>query len=204
MVGNCMADSMADPSERHDTANVDKRRGRPSSRERILKAAAELAREVGAGNFSLDAVAERAGVSKGGLLYNFPTKVELLRALVANHVDVLAAQIADAQGHHAGSPNALVHAVIDSSCLAAGGQMAKPSGILAAIAQDPQLLDPVREHVRWLMQEIRRTSSSPDRALIAILALEGLRTHDLFEYGALQSEERERLVSSLGRFVEGD
>lgn len=44
---------------------------RPSSREKILAAAAELADIVGPGNISLDAVAQRAGVSKGGLLYNF-------------------------------------------------------------------------------------------------------------------------------------
>jgi hypothetical protein len=54
------------------------------------------------------------------------------------------------------------------------------------------------------MQEIRRTSRNPDRALIALLALEGLRTHDLFEFGALQPQEREGLVSSLARLVEED
>lgn len=178
--------------------------GRPSSRERILKAASELVHEVGANNISLDAVAERAGISKGGLLYNFPTKVELLRAMVAGHVERLEGQVSEARKQHAGSPNALIHAVIESSCLACAGKAAKPSGILAAIAQDPQLLDPVREHVRRLMQEIRRTSRNPDRAIIALLALEGLRTHDLFEFGALEPQERDGLMSSLARFVEED
>ena len=41
-------------------------------------AAVALAREQGPGNISLDAVAARAGLSKGGLLYNFPTKAKLL------------------------------------------------------------------------------------------------------------------------------
>jgi AcrR family transcriptional regulator len=196
---------MADRDNEHDCVGGDKPRGRASSRERILKAASELVREVGANNLSLDAVAERAGISKGGLLYNFPTKVMLLRAIVASHVERLEAQVAEAQKAHAGSPNALIHAVIESSCLAgAAGKAAKPSGILAAIAQDPQLLDPVREHVRRLMQEIRRTSRNPDRALIALLALEGLRTHDLFEFGALDTDERDRLVSSLASFVAED
>jgi AcrR family transcriptional regulator len=194
---------MTDVTGKHDEAGVRKGRGRPNSRERILKAASELVREVGANNISLDAVAERAGISKGGLLYNFPTKVELLRAIVASHVERMEAQVAEARDRHAGSPNALIHAVIESSCLAAsGGKPAKPTGILAAIAQDPQLLDPVREHTRRMIQEIRRSSRNPDRALIALLALEGLRTHDLFEFGALNPEEREGLLSSLAGFVE--
>ena len=49
-------------------------RGRKSSREKILDAAAELVTEIGAGRLTLEAVAEKAGLSKGGLLYNFPTK----------------------------------------------------------------------------------------------------------------------------------
>lgn len=196
---------MADMTARQDCDVERKPRGRPSSRERILKAASELVREVGASNLSLDAVAERAGISKGGLLYNFPTKVELLRAIVASHVERLEAQVAEAQERHAGSPNALIHAVIESCCLAgAAGKAAKPTGILAAIAQDPQLLDPVRQHVRKLMHEIRRTSRNPDRALIALLALEGLRTHDLFEFGALQPDERDRLLLALASLVQED
>ncbi|TIP57248.1 MAG: helix-turn-helix transcriptional regulator, partial [Mesorhizobium sp.] len=53
---------------------------RTNSRDRILAAAADVARESGPGSLSLDAVASRAGVSKGGLLYNFPTKAKLMQA----------------------------------------------------------------------------------------------------------------------------
>ena len=59
---------------------------RSNTRERILTAAAAVARESGPGSLSLDAVAARAGVSKGGLLYNFPTKAKLLQSLVEAHV----------------------------------------------------------------------------------------------------------------------
>ncbi|MCC2097105.1 MAG: TetR family transcriptional regulator, partial [Hyphomicrobiales bacterium] len=41
---------------------------RGTSRDRILRAASELAFKEGAAHLSLDAVAARAGVSKGGLL----------------------------------------------------------------------------------------------------------------------------------------
>jgi len=52
-------------------------RGRKSSRERILDAAAELVSEIGSGRLALGSVAERAGLSKGGLLYNFPKEALL-------------------------------------------------------------------------------------------------------------------------------
>ena len=54
------------------------------ARDKILAAAEELARVAGPGNLSLDAVAARAGVSKGGLLYHFPTKAKLLKRWSSN------------------------------------------------------------------------------------------------------------------------
>ncbi len=59
---------------------------RANSRDKILAAAAEVAREAGPGSLSLDAVASRAGVSKGGLLYNFPTKAKLMQGLVEDYL----------------------------------------------------------------------------------------------------------------------
>src|SRR5882757_9276436 len=59
---------------------------RANSREKILAAAADVARETGPGSLSLDAVASRAGVSKGGLLYNFPTKAKLMQGLVEDYL----------------------------------------------------------------------------------------------------------------------
>ena len=59
---------------------------RSNSREKILAAAADVARESGPGSLSLEAVANRAGVSKGGLLYNFPTKAKLMQALVEGYL----------------------------------------------------------------------------------------------------------------------
>lgn len=51
---------------------------RPSNRERILDAFESLVISDGMANVTLDAVAERAGVSKGGLLYHFPSKQALI------------------------------------------------------------------------------------------------------------------------------
>lgn len=53
----------------------------------LLDAAAAVVREQGSGALTLDRVAAQAGVSKGGLLYHFPTKDELVRSLVLDTFD---------------------------------------------------------------------------------------------------------------------
>ena len=56
---------------------------RPQTRDAILDAAEMVVRDIGAAHMTLDAVAERAGVSKGGLIYHFPAKETLLAAMVS-------------------------------------------------------------------------------------------------------------------------
>ena len=180
-----------------------KGRGRPSSRQRILEAASELAHDVGASNISLDAVAERAGISKGGLLYNFPTKLELLQALVARHVELMEAQTLEALNERGGGPSALIHAVLDASCIVEPDtQRPKPTGVLAAIAEDPQLIDPIREYHRRLVRRLREASPTPERAVIAFLVLEGLHAQNLFEINALTQEDQDRVLVFLRQFLD--
>ncbi|MDJ0930518.1 MAG: TetR/AcrR family transcriptional regulator [Breoghania sp.] len=59
---------------------------------------------------SLDAVAERAGLSKGRLLYNFGNKSVWLQAMVTRHVDVLqeAVELPSAEIAKDGRPNARI------------------------------------------------------------------------------------------------
>ena len=57
----------------------------------------ELVLETGAGHLTLDAVAKCAGLSKGGLLYHFPSKDLLLEAMLTRFLSDIEAQIADAQ-----------------------------------------------------------------------------------------------------------
>jgi AcrR family transcriptional regulator len=60
---------------------------RPSSRDRILDALQQILMREGLHAVTLEAVADRAGVSKGGLLYHFSTKEAMLDAFVQRMCD---------------------------------------------------------------------------------------------------------------------
>ena len=60
---------------------------RPDSKNIILDAAEAIVIQSGAAHMTLDAVARQAGISKGGLIYNFPTKEALLLAMVDRMVE---------------------------------------------------------------------------------------------------------------------
>ncbi|WP_166355593.1 TetR/AcrR family transcriptional regulator [Phytoactinopolyspora limicola] len=70
---------------------------RPSSRDRILDALQEILTEAGLPGVTLEAVADNAGISKGGLLYHFPSKEAMLDAFVQRMCDTAEAEFAEAE-----------------------------------------------------------------------------------------------------------
>lgn len=64
-------------------------RGRQQRRTRIIRAAAALASRGGVEAVQMRAVAERAGVALGTLYRYFPSKTDLVAAVVAEEIDLL-------------------------------------------------------------------------------------------------------------------
>ncbi|RRI04949.1 TetR/AcrR family transcriptional regulator [Mesorhizobium tamadayense] len=168
---------------------------RANSRGRILAAAADVAREAGPGSLSLDAVASRAGVSKGGLLYNFPTKAKLMQGLVENYLDAFEKALEERTTE--ASDESVLAAYIRLS--ADNCEKPKPSAswMFSAIAEDPEFLTPIKAFKRQLFERLKGETDDLGSLLVCFLAIEGLRSMDLFDSDVLSPEERKLLVSSL-------
>jgi hypothetical protein len=69
--------------------------------------------------------------------------------------------------------------------------------MLAAIAEQPQLLEPVRHLHRALWEKLAQGSLDPHRLWIAWLAGEGLLFHQIFGLSPLSPEEHDKLVRTL-------
>lgn len=171
-------------------------------REALLDAAECVLFEHGTQALTLAAVADRAGVSKGGLLYHFPAKEALIKAMVARVIEEFDAQVA---AFDDGSPGSYSRAFVEATfSVLAGAESAKTrrrwSGITAAAA-DPELIAPLREAMaRWHHID-PGDEADPVAAMVVRLAAEGLwevvshapDTFDAERYAAL----RERLLSLL-------
>lgn len=87
---------------------------RPSHRERFLDAAAELIRDGGPLELTFDRLADVTGASKGGLLYHFATKRELVAALLDHTFDRFERDV-EARTALDTRPFAWAHAYVDAS-----------------------------------------------------------------------------------------
>lgn len=178
--------------------------GKTSSKQKILTAAEELSRETGPGHLSLDAVAMRAGVSKGGLLYNFPTKAKLLEALVERHLEEFDRAMREREEASGNTPNGVTKAYLDLVIRELECRQPPASGLMAALAEAPHFLDPVRHFQRIFLDRIKENASDPTFAVIIFLALQGIRSMELFNIGILTDEESQRVVERMRALVETD
>jgi AcrR family transcriptional regulator len=177
---------------------------RPNSRQAILDAAEALTQEVGANYMSLDAVAARAGISKGGLLYQFPSKVALLTGMIERYVERLEAEPAQKRnGKTRSEATRVIAARLEAQGEESVAKQRRGSfSMIAAIAERPNLLDPVRGAHDRIWKAFRETSKDPELALLAWFALEGLLFIELFGTSPLSKSDRAKFLKRLAAIAD--
>lgn len=173
------------------------------AKQRILEAADGLARDVGPGHISLEAVAARAGVSKGGLLHHFPSKDRLLRALVEHYLKAFDEALAARQAETEDAPDSVTHAFLDLFIREHERRQPPPSGLMIALAENPGLLEPVRHYNRMFLDRMKENASDPDMAVLVFLALRGMRNMQMLNMDVLRADEVDALIRCIGRLTEG-
>ena len=169
-----------------------------TSREKILEAASDLAFRQGAAHLSLDAVAACAGVSKGGLLYNFPNKAALMKALVEKYMDEFRARLEEAtEGEDSNLPARYLDLAVEKM----EEKTNSSSGLLAALAEDPSMLAPVKAFNRDLLDRMKAGGRDVGAILILFLVLEGMRAQHVFGTGILDPEERRLVLEKIATLI---
>lgn len=171
--------------------------GRPSNRAQVLAAATKVALRDGPGAVTIDAVVSEAGMSRGGVLYHFPSKDALLQALVDQDID----RVRDMTGLDGNqstdrSSSERIRAYYQA-CLAWPPEHGHVA-LAVALAENPSLLRSWAELQRELDVADGKDGAGDGLAsLVARLALDGLWFSDLVDPERFTTEQRERLVAAI-------
>jgi len=143
-------------------------------RDRILDAAEAVILESGGKSFTLDAVAERAGISKGGLVYSFATKDKLVYAALEREVLHFQEAVGRRLGGGPVGPVELVLAHIEEALEEDDASTQKAAFLVTALVHAPDMLEPVRRYYRALLDPLRSASGELHEVRHALLAVEGI------------------------------
>lgn len=145
--------------------------------DRVLDAAEGVVVRQGIANLTLEAVAADAGLSKGGLLYHFPSKDKLIEAMVVRcsdhwraHTEEMYQAVPEGPGRmargllrHLEDAEAWTEQCHQSSC-----------AVFAALAQNPELIDPMRAVHADLAERLRQEDLPVGVGETIIAAMNGL------------------------------
>lgn len=156
----------------------------------IMRAALAIAAEKGAGKVTLDAVAKASGLSKGGLLYHFPSKEALISAMVQHLLDNAEQNRSQlAQTESSVLVSLLKARRVFTQAVSGNTAMA----ILAAAAEQPTLLQPIQQHNITLLAEVLAEQPHELEAMLLMVASDGLIFQELLSISPFSEEQRAKL-----------
>jgi AcrR family transcriptional regulator len=178
------------------------------ARDRLLDAAERVVVESGATHLTLDAVAKSAGVSKGGLLYHFPSKEALLEGMLARHFEDVDTEVAKRLAGRGRKSNGRerkpsradvfserVRVLLDL----APDRPAFGVAMVAASADNPEHMAACRTKYRKLLDEFAKLPGGFEGTALVLLAVQGLLLAELLHLSPYTTRERSKLVKAMLR-----
>jgi AcrR family transcriptional regulator len=173
-----------------------------SSKTRILDAAERVVTRDGAAHLTLDAVAAEVPLSKGGVLYHFPSKDDLIRGMIARlqelferEMERLAAEDPCPIGRRTRAYLNTSFSLEPSEFSVRVGQVAAP--LIAAVATNPVLLEPVWERGKAIDATLLQDGIDPARAMLVRLAADGLWLNRAFGVPPLDADLERQVIMRI-------
>jgi len=147
-------------------------RPRSIDRDKLLDAAERIVHKVGPAGLTIDAVAQAAGVTKGGVQYCFGTKDQMIEALFRRWLaEFETCMERFAEGRN--DPRSLVQAYVAAIGQTYRAANERSSVMLALLMQSEGRLEQCRQWYQEQFDRMKLTSGKQQRLRLAFLAAEG-------------------------------
>lgn len=162
-----------------------------------MEAANRIVQREGVARLTIEAVAREASLSKGGVLYHFPSKDALIEGMITFHLEVFADDLQQALEQEGRGAGRWLRAYIRASVNTPLEESDAMTGLMAAAATNLRLLDTLRSSFVEYQEQAERDGLPPALATILRLAVDGLWLADLFGLATPQGQLREDVVRTL-------
>ncbi|MCW5981496.1 MAG: TetR family transcriptional regulator [Bryobacteraceae bacterium] len=172
------------------------------SQYRILDAAERIIVRDGVARLTLDAVAAEAQMSKGGVLYHFKSKEDLIVGMIKRMADQYDEQVQELESNDPNPKGRKLRAMLRVSFPEAPTEAARYAdsicaGLVAAVATNRSLLEPIHERARQMHTCITEEARDPVTAMIVHYAADGIWLNRIFGIPIENGEMQRKVVKRL-------
>lgn len=181
------------------------RRRADETRRELIQAANHIVKVQGAARMTLDAVAQQAGVSKGGLIYHFPSKEALIQAQVRALMEAFEQRIDEAMAadNDPDERGRFLRGYVRANANSPKEELEIVGGLQAAMAE--RIGDILQEYVEdchRLRERATNDGCDPVTAMIVVAASDALWSNELLGSPLIQEPMHTRMVERLIQMID--
>ena len=171
----------------------------------ILDAAERVVVRDGAAHLTLDAVAVEAGISKASVIYDYKSKQQLINAVIRRRVEAEEERIQALTPTLGSVPSATINGLLAAAAERPRDHVrAVAVNLVAALAQDAESRVFIETAYARMIAGVTKTAEHPRGAILAFLALEGLKRLELHNLHPWSDAERADILRDIQWLVEAD
>lgn len=186
------------------SAEVPASKSRLETYDKLLTAAIQIIVQKGIERLTLDAVARETAVSKGGLLYHFPSKEALVAGVISYLIHDFNAAIEKEleHSHTDNSSKDWLKAYVRASFSTHQPPLSLIGGLFTAVTNNPELLESARATFAEWQRRFDESGLDAVRAGIIRLATEGLYPTEMFGVEPIKEPLRSQLKDAILELVD--
>lgn len=170
------------------------------TRERVLAAAAHLIAHQGINVFTIEAVAQEASLTKGGVLHHFPSKDALISGLIEEVFQTFNTRLnEELQSEPIGQPGRWLRAYIRTVFSVEYEEKNLLPSLAAVLATDHQLVERIRQSFEKNQQLAVQDGTDPMEATLIRLVVDGLVFARALNIDVLDQETSREVYEELVR-----
>lgn len=169
-----------------------------SAKGKLLESAKKILKEEGYEKFTLDSLAKRTGVSKGGVLYHFPSKERLIQEIIENLIIRFENRL---NSEEDGSASPWIFKYFQATFADLEDSDLQSSGIIAALASNPNLLLPLVERYSSWKQKFKKEKMDQGLSDILRNAADGIWFNEVFGLSVLSSKEKKQILVKVEKLA---
>ncbi|MEW9698181.1 TetR/AcrR family transcriptional regulator [Paenibacillus sp. SI8] len=173
-----------------------------SKRKELIAAASFIVEHDGMEKFTLEAVAKKAGVSKGGLLHHFKNKESLIKSMVDEYSDSFLNDVRKRVSETPESIGKWHRAYLDSTVRDTETVNRLVTAYVASLYTDPIFLDKLRNDYQELHNEMEKDGLDAVDSTIIRLAIEGLWYSEIYNVGKLEEKIKRNVVARITKMID--